>query len=204
MTQPTKRGRSRPASHAADVALARAAAGGDRGARRQLVERLLDRVRAEVTYLAGRDPDADDCAQLALIEILRSVGTYRGDASLETWAERIVVRTTLRHLRQRRGRAEVVSLVLAPEQADRRTGEDAVGRMQISSRMEEMMESLPAQQRTAVVLQLVFGHSVMEIAEMTDSRPNTIRDRLQRGRRLLRKRLRKSPFFQEWLGGTGS
>ena len=50
--------------------------------------------------------DFEDYAQASMIEILQSVGSFRGDASLEKWAERITVRTTMRLLRRNR-RADV-------------------------------------------------------------------------------------------------
>ena len=74
-----------------DRALALAAAAHDAAARRRVVERLLDRVRTTVYYLAPAHPDADDMVQMALVEVLRGLGGFRGDARLETWADRINV-----------------------------------------------------------------------------------------------------------------
>ena len=102
--------RTVPDKRSDDLALARAAGRGEAQACRELAERLLRRVRLTVTYLAAGDRDADDLMQVSLIEILRVAGTYRGESSLERWADRIAVRTALRALKQRRRREQIVQL----------------------------------------------------------------------------------------------
>ena len=90
-----------------DLALTRAAAQGNDAARRILARRLLERTRATIRYLVGDGPDAPDLVQSCMLEILRSTHTYRGEAKLETWADRVAVRTALRLLRQMRLRPEL-------------------------------------------------------------------------------------------------
>ena len=65
--------------------LVAAAARGDERARRELVTRLLGRVRSTVMYLAARSPDVDDMTQRSLIEVLGSCATYRGESTVEAW-----------------------------------------------------------------------------------------------------------------------
>ena len=84
-----------------DLLLARAAAEGQAMARRRLAERMLPRVRNMVHYLVFEDPDADDLVQLSLVEILQSIRTFGGRSTLETWADRITVRTCMRALKRR-------------------------------------------------------------------------------------------------------
>ncbi|MFO0572151.1 MAG: sigma-70 family RNA polymerase sigma factor [Polyangiaceae bacterium] len=57
--------------------------------------------------------------------------------------------------------------------------------------VKEYLEQLPEVQRTALVLRHVMGYSVGEIAELTDASPNTVKDRLLRGAKEMRKLIRR-------------
>ena len=83
---------------ARDAELVRAASSGNEQARRDLADRVLDRIRTSVRYLCVHHPEEADFVQLCLVEVLRSVHSFRGDSRLETWVDRISLRTTLRHL----------------------------------------------------------------------------------------------------------
>src|SRR5687767_12270040 len=93
-----------PTNAQADVELMAAVAAMDRTAQRVVVERLARRVRKVTGLLCRTAADADDAAQLALIEILKSADTFRVATSLERWAERITIRTTLHAARKERSR----------------------------------------------------------------------------------------------------
>lgn len=192
-----------------DLALTRAAGQGDVRARQQLAERLFDRVRATVSYLAGGDPDKDDLVQLSLVEILRSAGSFRADGLLEGWADRITVRTSLRALKTRRRRDEVLHAVDDAEAAAERLGAESPGsrspeleqeaqRRQLHQRLALLLGRLDPQRRAAVLLRWVHGYSVEEIAEITDARVNTVRGRLRRGKRQLRKLVLGDPVLRGW------
>ena len=143
-----------PARRAEDVALARAAATGDPGARRELAERLLARVRAVVFRIAGVDPDAEDMSQAAIIEVLRSAHTFRGESALETWAERIAIRSAVRRLKQRRYRTSIVAFDSERQAVDPRDGERELDRQRVRRRMHELLAGLKPKHRIALTLKL--------------------------------------------------
>lgn len=183
-----------------DLALIHAAAAGDEGARRHMAKRLLERIRVTVRYLAGDGPDAHDLVQCCLLEILRSIHTFRGEAKLETWADRVGVRTALRLLRQRRQRPEQPT-----EQVDVRDDrEDAPdpGRemdlTRVRARLARLLEKIVPERRAVLVLHLVHGYTVPEIAELTDAKTHTVWDRLKVGRKQLRKLALREPLLREW------
>src|SRR4051812_17546365 len=60
-----------------------------------LTRRLWPRVRRLVASFLRGSADADDAAQQALMEILRAMPGFRGEARLESWADRIAVRTAI-------------------------------------------------------------------------------------------------------------
>jgi len=189
-----------------DLGLVRAAAAGDPAAQRAIVERLLERTRATVRYLAGDHPDADDLVQLGLIQVLESAPSFRGESSLETWADRIVIRTALRELKRLRLRGRLVEVV-ADAGADEPTGgqepllhpEREVARHQLAESLARLLDRLPDKQRTVVVLGLVHGLRNEEIAELVGAPGNTVAERLRVGRKKLRQAIAKNPAFREWV-----
>ena len=187
-----------PCSGEIGAQVAFAAASGDTGARRRLADLLLDRVAVTVRYLAGGDPDADDCVQMAMIEILRSVGSFRGESSLETWAEKITVRTTMRQLKHRRWRAQIVELDPAPDGVSRAAGADRqVAQASLADRLAAIVGTLSPERREVVTLRLVLGHSIEEISVLTGAKINTVRDRLAVARRQLRSKIVRDPVLRE-------
>jgi len=153
-----------------------------------------------VTYLAPNHPDADDLVQRSLIEILRSAGSFRGESSLETWADRIAARTSMRLIKQRAHHAEVVTLVAEPEPEEFLSGEAEVEKASLRRRLTALLSRISPERRAAVVLHYVHGYSVQEVAELTETPANTVRDRLRVGKSLLRKYLLKDAGMED----TGS
>lgn len=161
------------------------AVAGDRSAAQALVLELLPRVRNLVRYLASGDADVDDIAQVALVQLLRSLHGYRAEGSLGAFSDRITVRVALAHLRKRRGRqrkdVELIPYLHAvssrPEQPDDYT---------LRRQAVQWLDELPSEQREAVVLHHVAGLSAPELAEMLGVPFETARSRLRLGMSKLR------------------
>jgi RNA polymerase sigma-70 factor (ECF subfamily) len=171
---------------AADLSLMKRVAAADRHAQRVLAHRLAGRVQRISQRLIRNRADADDASQLALIEILRSAGTYKDISSIERWADRITVRTVLRHARDQRRRpwhlsnfidAETISA--PPEEPD--SGPSA------PRPVDEYLAELPATRREVLVMKHSLGYTTEEIAELTNNPVGTIKDRLVAARKQLRK-----------------
>jgi RNA polymerase sigma-70 factor (ECF subfamily) len=191
--------------HAYDLQLARAAAEGRSAARRELAERMLDRVATVVRCLGAGDRNRDDYVQDAMIEILRSIGSFRGQSSLETWAERVTVRVAMRRIRKQSFRDKVVSLDPGSEgRTASLSSEEQVMRRRFWDRVEAALARLGPERRIALTLQLVLGYSVAEIAETTGAPVNTVRDRLAVGRKLLRAEMLADPELVELVRDKGT
>ena len=176
--------------HPEDLRLMQLVAAKDPTANRQLAERLAPRVHRVARSILRQSADADDATQQSLIEILASAKSYRGGASIERWSDRFAVRTTMRLARERRklaGRVEggIELDDLVAEAPSGVTG-DATPR-----RASDYLAELPDKQRDALVMRHVMGYSIAEIAELTDSSPNTVKDRLLRGAREMRRLIRR-------------
>ena len=186
-----------PVAPADDLEMTHAAGAGDPNAQRRVVDRLINRVRSSVFYLAGGHPDAEDWAQLAMIEILQSIGSFRGDSSLEGWAERIVVRTAMRHIKRTRWRGQIVGLDPEPNAVVESHAEDDVSHRRSLEKVSHILGELKPKYREVVTLHMMLGHTIAEIAKMTNTNFNTVRYRLRVGRKQLRRTMRRDPSFRE-------
>lgn len=182
--------RSEPA-HAEDLRLMSLVAASDPVATRQLASRLVQRVHRVSKSILRAPADADDAAQQSLIEIITSAKSYRGDSSLERWSDRIVVRTSMRLAKGRHKHGakseEESDLDALPADGgpNESFGDDA------PRPVKEYLAELPEAQRSALVLKHVMGYSVQEIADLTDASPNTVKDRLLRGMKEMRRLIRR-------------
>ena len=182
-----------------DADLAAKAAAGEEAAQRRVVERLLDRVSMTVRCICAGESEADDYVQQSMIEILTSLGSFRGDSSLESWAEKIAVRTTMRHLKRRRWRSQIVTLDSEKEgRSQAPQAERQVARHRMAARISELMETLTPERRQVLTLRLVLGYSIEEISAITGWKINTVRDRLAVARRQLRPRIMRDPVLRDF------
>jgi RNA polymerase sigma-70 factor (ECF subfamily) len=170
------------------------AASMDPVAQRAVALRLFGRVSRLVRMLLRDSTDAEDATQLSLLEILRSAGGYRGESSLEHWADRIAVRTALRYARKRRESESHLdpdaNLDEIHERESPRDDPDA-------RRAERLLSQLSPALREVVVLRHVMGHSVAESARELGVSPNTVKDRLVRAREKLRSLVRREAFLND-------
>lgn len=179
----------------------RRAAAGDARAQAWLAGRVLRRVRQVARALARNAADADDAAQLSLIEVLRSAHSYRAEASLDAWSARIAARTTLRHLARERRKADPV-VDEAPTLAAPAVPEGLLDSLPRDLRC--YLDQLPEAQRSAIVLHHGLGYALDEIAEMAEVSPNTIKGRLRLGGATLRKLVARDQAIGVRRGGAAS
>jgi RNA polymerase sigma-70 factor, ECF subfamily len=179
-----------PAAYEAEHALARAVAAGERAASERMARMLLPQVRRVARAMVTRPADVDDASQVALLEVLRSAGNYRGEGPLEGWARRIATRAILRWSgRQRLRDAKTEPLAMAPD--PRAAWLPSAVVEALPRPLPEYLAALPEVQRTAFVLRHSLGHTVPEIAALSDTAVPTIKSRLQKATEELRRLIRR-------------
>lgn len=166
-----------------------------------LMKRTEKKVYNMAYRLSGNAADAEDLTQEAFFRAYRSFDTYEGDKPFENWILRIVTRLYLDLLRHRRRRVQTVSYDnplhkdsgeddLYFEQADDTANPEAVLMdANLGEELENALRSLPAEQRLVVMLADIEGVAYKDIAEMLDTPVGTIRSRLHRTHKALRKTL---------------
>ncbi len=164
---------------------AQAVLAGDRNAANRLLRGLLPRVRNLVRYLVRGDAEVDDITQHALLTLLKGIGTWRGESSLEHWADRVTVRATFEYLRRMRGgrsRTAEIAVELRTITSPTPPSDEYLQRRQAV----RLLDTLPDKQRTAVVLHHAVGMSVPEVAARLGVSADTIKSRIRLGMSKLR------------------
>lgn len=153
---------------------------GDRAAFDELVVRHRDRLWAVALRTLGNPEDAADAVQNALISAFRSAGSYRGDAAVTTWLHRIVVNACLDLLRRRKIRPSDP----LPEDESRHPADprDAIAERDLALEVHAALQTLPVEQRAAIVLVDLQGYSVEDAAAVLDCAVGTVKSRCSRGR----------------------
>jgi len=146
-----------------EAALLARARGGDAEAVDALVRKYLPDVYA-VTYRVLGDRDlAQDAAQDALVNALRGLERFRGEASLRTWLMRIATNAARTMARRRTKRREVALDAAAGNAADAPDPAVALGQRADAERVAAMLGRLPHKQRLAVTLRTQQGLSYQQI-----------------------------------------
>jgi RNA polymerase sigma-70 factor, ECF subfamily len=168
-----------------DLELMQACARKDPSAQRELALRLVGRVRRLSRLLLREPVEAEDAAQLALLEILQSASGFRRAGSLEAWADRITARTTLRLARELRTRRSFLHNILDVEgffeHLPGLSTAPAAG-----SSLDTFLARITPLRREAFVLKYAVGYSFEEIAELTHAPLGTVKDRIACARQQLR------------------
>lgn len=145
---------------------------------RSLVETHRDRALRLAWRLVGGDAAAaEDVTQDAFVKAFRGLRGFRGDAALETWFYRILVRQAHSYRRWRRVRALWTGGVL-DDPADPRPA--APGDPALRQRIADALDRLTRSQREAFVLVHLEGFRIGECAEVLGKPVGTVKSHLHR------------------------
>ena len=204
---PVERTRSKPPVLAADAdALHAAAVAGDALARNALATLCMARVRRLVLFSVGPGPDLDDVAQTALARVFSRLESFRGEARFLTWVDRVTANVISDHYRQRRWAIFVTYDDELPiyHQLARELPDAELERQRLLERLATHFAALRPRQRLPLVLRLVQGYSVSEIAVLLGLSVEATKKRLLRGRRELLRRVSRDPVCRGALREIGS
>jgi RNA polymerase sigma-70 factor (ECF subfamily) len=163
--------------------LIRRAAGGDARAFEVLAARHRPSALRIARTLLGDDDAAEDVAQELLIRLAAALPAFRGDAELSTWAYRVtlnLVRDHLRRVRRRASEVDVDQLRHAPGLTVEPSPDRDVDSERARSAVRAALETLPADQKEAIMLRYAADLSYKEIARMTDTPQGTVASRVFR------------------------
>ncbi|MFF7469634.1 sigma-70 family RNA polymerase sigma factor [Streptomyces sp. NPDC008092] len=176
------------------TAAVRAAQDGDETAFRIVYRAVQPRLLGYVRTLVG-DPDAEDVASEAWLQIARDLDRFSGDADrFRGWAARIARNRALDHIRMR-GRRPAIGgdeTELAGRAAESDTAGEAIEAL-TTDRTLSLIARLPQDQAEAVVLRVVMGLDAKTAAETLGKRAGAVRTAAHRGLKKLAELLGADP-----------
>ncbi len=147
------------------------------------VEREQEALRGFLLALCcGNKGDADDLAQDTLVKAYLSLAGYRDEGKFRSWLFKIAHNTFLNHKASCRTMESI---------DEART---LIGGTEADSSFEHQdlylaLRTLPPKERSAITLYYMNGYSIKEIATITDTSQDAVKQQLSRGRDKLKARL---------------
>jgi RNA polymerase sigma-70 factor (ECF subfamily) len=181
-----------------DLELVRRAQRNERGAFDLLVLKYQHKVIKLVARLLRDPAEAEDVAQEAFVKAYRALGSFRGDSAFYTWLYRIAVNTARNSIASRQRRpldyetelSEGEQSTVAARLKHHDTPEASALSEEIRLTVNQAIEQLPEDLRTAIVLREIEGLSYEEIAATMDCPVGTVRSRIFRAREAIDRALK--------------
>ena len=147
-----------------------------------------------------RDPgEIEDVAQETFIKAYRALPQFRGESAFYTWLYRIAINSA-RNWQQVSGKRPLNLSALENEDgetfsqidtlSDISTPESMMASQQVARAVNEAIDELPEDLRTAIVLREIEGMSYDDIAQTMGCPIGTVRSRIFRAREAIAARLR--------------
>jgi len=181
-----------------DAILVERARNGDFTAVEELLTRHQSVAYTAALRLLGSPADAEDIAQDALVRAYTKLDGLAPGGNFAAWLRRIAINLSLNALR-RRGLIRFEPFGVTPGDRDGEapprdfvdetttTPEQDVVSAELRDEIDELVRTLPPDQRVAVVLRDMYGYDVAEVAELQRCGLSAAKMRIVRGRAHLRK-----------------
>ena len=182
-----------------DQELVERAQKGDKRAFELLVMKYQRKLARLLSRMVRDAAEVEDISQEAFIKAYRALPGFRGESAFYTWLYRIAVNTAKNYLVARKRRAptttsfdneEAEGFEEAELLRETATPEAELQSKQIAQAVNQAVDALPEDLRTAITLREIEGLSYEEIAQMMDCPIGTVRSRIFRAREAIAVKIR--------------
>jgi RNA polymerase sigma-70 factor (ECF subfamily) len=148
--------------------------------------------------MVASDCDAEDVTQDVLLQVVRKLPSFRGDAAFPTWLHRVTVNAALTHRRRQATRQDHLRSTGGSDQPLEVPGgegppEGVVLSAEMRLLMDQAISELPDTYRDVFLLADIEGLPNAEIADRLELSLAAVKSRLHRARAMLREAL--EPHF---------
>ncbi len=178
---------------------------GDDAAYAELLRSYGGRLLATARRILANDEDAQDAVQDAFLSAFRAIDRFDGKSKLYTWLHRIATNAALMKLRSKKRSPERPIEELLPTYLEdghqtrssqdwRETADVAVERQETREMVRRLIDQLPENYRTVLVLRDIEELGTEEAAQLLGVNAGVVKTRLHRARQALRTLL--DPHFR--------
>ena len=140
-----------------------------------------------LNFFGGDEQTAKDITQQVFLKIFYKVGEFRADSEFTTWLYRMTVNACIDEQRKTRRFFSIESFF--GDFKVKRTQDERVQQREISDEVQKAIATLKPKFRLPILLKYVENLSYQEIAEVLDCSIGTISSRLNRGHKMLARKL---------------
>jgi RNA polymerase sigma-70 factor, ECF subfamily len=162
----------------------------------QVAEDLSSSLLHYLARYAGDRDLAEDLLQETMIRIARALPGFQQRSELKTWALSIATRVAADHFRKPANRLSIIDVADIPELPDsERLLDQQLVIDEMNACVRQVIDSLPADYRAALVLHDLEGMTAEETAEVSGCSVAAAKIRIHRARRRLSEALRHECDF---------
>lgn len=146
---------------------------------------------------APKKVDAEDLLHDGFMKIFKDIGSFAGKGSFEGWMKRVMINTVLSHLRKVKKENSVeLNDYLMLDTDTTEDGEPTNAETELilnagfsKEELIEILKTLPAGYQQVLNLHVIDGYQHNEIAEMLGINVGTSKSQLNRGRKMMKRKL---------------
>jgi RNA polymerase sigma-70 factor (ECF subfamily) len=162
---------------------------GDREAFHALFEAHKDRVYTIAFHYSGEESMARDVTQQVFLKLFTSINQFHEDSQFTTWLYRIVANACADEHRKRRRFVPFSPEIEVRNMVEKGSQEKAYHRREVAASVRGAISELTPKLRLPILLKYVEGLSYDEIAESLGLSIGTVSSRLNRGHKMLARKL---------------
>lgn len=171
---------------------------GNKQAYGKIIEKYKNPLFATILRMTRNQQDAEDLVQESFIKIYHQLGKFNGKGSFSSWMYRVAINHCLDEFRKKRYKMEQVE-INEVHAKDFQHPEVTYLKKEKNRQLEKLIGRLPEDERLILLLRYVNELSYKEISELMNVSLATVRNKLHRGKKKLRKTMQdgKGGYFNE-------
>ena len=171
---------------------------GDDGAFSELMTRHYKGIVNYIYRFTNTKENSEDLAQEVFLRVYRSAGSYKPEAKFSTWLYKIATNVSLTNIKSRKNNVsldEMSEFRGDPGAAEGDTSEEITYRKEMKDVVYEAMETLPENEKVAIMLCKYEGFSYEEVSQVLGCTVGAVKAYVHRGRMKLIEKL--EPYMGE-------
>jgi RNA polymerase sigma-70 factor, ECF subfamily len=162
---------------------------GDRAAFHLLFEAYKDKVYSIALHYSNDEAMARDVTQQVFLKLFTCISQFRKDSEFATWLYRIVANACIDEHRKRKRFVPFSPEIEVKDMSAKGSQEESYHRRQVADSVRGAIAELSPKLRLPILLKYIEGLSYDEIAETLGCSIGTVSSRLNRGHKMLARKL---------------